>query len=45
MMDFNDHEDRADLLVRFVLLLFFSEPGGKREELVPERIRLEREAG
>jgi hypothetical protein len=44
MMVFNYHEDRADILISFVLLLFVREP---REEEAPvsPRTRLEGEPG
>jgi hypothetical protein len=42
MMIFNYHDDRTNIPIRFVLLLFVREPRGEREELTPAQIRLER---
>jgi hypothetical protein len=42
MMVFNGHKDRADILVRFVLLLFLVELG---EEFMLAQIHLEGDPG
>jgi hypothetical protein len=44
-MVFDYHNDRTNVLIGFVLLLFVREPRGERGELTPAQLRLEGEPG
>jgi hypothetical protein len=44
-MVFNYHDNRTNISINFVLLLFVREPRGEREALAPAQKRLEGEPG